>query len=74
LGVYHPEKHDEEVVLVVEKEAEITQKRIHEQLEFGKHSIDKEARPDRIVFKKLPRKGRQQKIDRNQIKETLQKL
>ena len=64
----------EEVVLVVEKEAEITHKRIQKQLEYGKHSIDKEARPDRIVFKRLPRKGRQQKIDRNQIKETLQKV
>jgi hypothetical protein len=33
----------------------------------GEYSIDKEALPDYIIFKDIPRKGRQSKIDKSAL-------
>ena len=71
VGKYKEEIHDEKVYLVVEKEEAISEKSIRQQLEYGQYAIDKEALPDAIVFQKLPRKGRQNKIDRKAIVELL---
>lgn len=71
IGKYKEELHDEKIFLVVEKEENISKKNIRQQLEYGEYAIDKEALPDEIVFQKLPRKGRQDKIDRKAIVELL---
>ena len=67
VGKYHENIHDEKIYLIVEKEEDISKKIILQQLEYGKYAIDKEALPDEIIFKKIPRKGRQDKIDRKAI-------
>ena len=64
VGKYDETKADEEVHLFIESEISLSKKYIRKQLESGPYSIDKEAWPDFIHFKKIPRKGRQQKIDR----------
>ena len=71
VGKYKEDLHDEKVFLVVEKEENISEINIMQQLEYGQYAIDKEALPDEIVFQKLPRKGRQDKIDRKAIVELL---
>jgi hypothetical protein len=39
----------------------------------GEYSIDREALPDRIVFAKLPRSGRQNKVDKNALRQLQKK-
>jgi long-chain acyl-CoA synthetase len=67
VGIYNEEKQDEEVILVIEGNGDLTAKEILQKLTYGVFQIDKEAMPDRIVFMKIPRKGRQNKIDRGEI-------
>jgi acyl-CoA synthetase (AMP-forming)/AMP-acid ligase II len=67
VGVYSHQKQDEEVYLAVEGTAALTEKHIMEKLSYGSYQIEKEALPDRIIFMKIPRKGRQNKIDRGAI-------
>jgi long-subunit acyl-CoA synthetase (AMP-forming) len=67
IGNYRNDLHDEEVVLFVESEFSDEKKLMH-LLSEGKFSIDKEALPDRIVFAKIPRSGRQDKVDRKALK------
>jgi acyl-CoA synthetase (AMP-forming)/AMP-acid ligase II len=73
LGVYHPEKADEEVFLVIESEQPMDSEVILSKLKEGKYSIDKEALPDKIIFMRLPRSGRQQKVNRKELSELLKR-
>jgi hypothetical protein len=41
---------------------------IEAKLRSGQFSIDREALPDRIVFMKLPRSGRQNKVNRQLLR------
>lgn len=72
VGIYQEDLADEWVYLIVELEnnVQLTEKEIMRQLQKGKFSIDKEAWPDQIVIKNIPRKGRQQKIDREALRTT----
>ncbi len=64
IGRYSEELADEEVFLIIESANKMRTENIRKQIEVGEFSIDKEAWPDHILFRKIPRKGRQQKIDR----------
>ena len=72
VGIYDHILHDEKVYLAVEGN-EINIHTLKKQLANGKHSIDKEALPDEIFKMSIPRKGRQNKIDRNAIVEYIKK-
>jgi Acyl-CoA synthetases (AMP-forming)/AMP-acid ligases II len=69
VGVFDETKHDETVVLFVEANKPLVEAAFRRQLEFGTFSIDKEALPDAIFFEKLPRAGRQSKVDKNALRE-----
>lgn len=64
VGIYNEVAADEEVILAIESDEKISVKQIRKKLERGAYSIDREAWPDQILFRPIPRKGRQQKIDR----------
>jgi acyl-CoA synthetase (AMP-forming)/AMP-acid ligase II len=70
VGKYREDLHDEEVVLFVESDF-TDEKKLLAQLTTGIFSIDKEALPDKIVFTKIPRSGRQDKVDRNALRKLL---
>jgi long-subunit acyl-CoA synthetase (AMP-forming) len=72
VGMYDETLHDEKVYLAVEGN-DINIHTIKKQLATGKHSIDKEALPDEIFKMTIPRKGRQNKIDRAAIIEYIKK-
>lgn len=66
VGIYDEDIHDEKVYLAIETVDE-TINGIYNLLSSGLFSIDKQALPD-VVFKMdIPRKGRQDKIDRSRI-------
>ena len=69
IGVYDEAAADERVILVIEEEQKLSEKTIRSQLTSGKYSIDKEALPDEIHFMPIPRSGRQQKINRKELRE-----
>ena len=69
IGLYNPEKADEEIILIVESECPMKSSDVLLKLKTGIHSIDKEALPDRIIFMKLPRSGRQNKVNRKELTE-----
>ena len=69
IGLYNPEKADEEIILIVESECPMKSSDVLLKLKTGIHSIDKEALPDRIIFMKLPRSGRQNKVNRKALTE-----
>lgn len=64
VGVFDEKKQDETVVLFVETQKTLTEPALRQALEFGAFSIDQEALPDYIFFEKLPRSGRQNKVDK----------
>jgi len=68
IGKYDEDLADEIVYLYVESNVPMTEAELMKQLSKGKYSIDKEALPDHIIFQKIPRKGRQMKIDRVTLK------
>ena len=70
VGVYDNSKADEKIVVVVEADGsrDIDRAYIEKKLRSGPHSIDTHAFPDRIIFMKLPRSGRQLKINKMTIK------
>ncbi len=61
---YIDEIVDEKIYLIIESEKNLSRTKIMSQLANGEYRIDREALPDEILFAKIPRKGRQQKIDR----------
>lgn len=71
VGIYNDTKADEEVYLIVETEQEMANRDIHNKLKTGKYSIDKEALPDKILFMKIPKSGRQNKTNRNELKNSI---
>ena len=60
---------DEQVVLFVETRQPLSANKLRRALEYGDFSIDREALPDRIEFRTLPRKGRQNKVDKIALRE-----
>ena len=64
VGCYNHEKADEEIVLVVESSKQMNAATMMANLRDGEYSIDRAALPDRIEFMKLPRSGRQNKVNR----------
>jgi acyl-CoA synthetase (AMP-forming)/AMP-acid ligase II len=69
-GVYDDKLEDEKIILAVETEDSysLTEDGIMEQLKNGENSIDANALPDKVVFIKIPRAGRQSKIDKNSLR------
>jgi len=74
IGVYSEEKADETVKLFIESKNTLDRKAIFKQLKAGHFKIDKEALPDDIIFTKIPRKGRQMKIDRKKLQNKYTRL
>ena len=72
IGVYNAGAEDERIILVVEPDGSVklTIPDIDRQLKQGKHSIDSNALPDKIVIAQLPRTGRQLKIDKEALRES----
>jgi acyl-CoA synthetase (AMP-forming)/AMP-acid ligase II len=72
LGIYNPQKSDEEIVLVVEKDdprdEETFRRFLQNALLNGIHSLDLYAQPDRIIFMPVPLSGRSQKVDRQALR------
>lgn len=73
VGVFDEKMQDEKVFLIVEKEENHPLKiaDVEKQITQGRLAIDKEALPDVILFRKLPRKGRQNKIDKVRLRTEL---
>lgn len=71
IGTYNDEIADEKVTLVVEAKQDLSEKKIYSAIKNGKYSIDAEALPDEIIFRNIPRKGRQNKIDRERLRNEL---
>lgn len=74
IGIYREEKADEEIVLVIEGEKNLSVPYIERLLRTGKFSIDKEALPDKIIFRELPRSGRQYKVNRKLLSEQIKAI
>lgn len=72
VGVYDDVLQDEKVYLALEGSG-LNIARIQSQLRQGKYSIDSEALPDHIFQMVIPRKGRQDKIDRFAVVEYIRK-
>jgi acyl-CoA synthetase (AMP-forming)/AMP-acid ligase II len=72
VGIYDAAIHDEKVYLAVETNKKPIDQ-IRQALMVGKYSIDKEALPDVIISMKIPRKGRQNKLDRHAIVDYIKK-
>jgi len=73
IGVYSEREADEHIVLVVEPdsgedEAKL-ERRIRAAICHGPHAIDQSARPDAIVFARLPLAGRSNKVDKRALLE-----
>ena len=62
LGVYDEVLHDEKVYLILDADSD--EKTMMSKLNAGRHSIDREALPDKIIFGEIPHSGRQNKADR----------
>lgn len=69
IGVYDPLRHDEVVALFVETHRPLSEHALRKQLETGPYSIDRAALPDYIFFEKLPRSGRQNKVDKSALRD-----
>jgi acyl-CoA synthetase (AMP-forming)/AMP-acid ligase II len=74
IGVYNKEKADEEIILVIESEQKMQADYVNAKLRSGQYSIDREALPDKIVLMKLPRSGRQNKVNRQLLAKQLESL
>ncbi len=74
LGRYNEKLADEEVHLFVELKSKIAKEKLLKKMISGKYSIDKEALPDFIHFSNIPRKGRQQKVDRQKLMDQLKEI
>lgn len=72
VGLYDEDIHDEKVYLAIETR-QSGPDNIKQLLTDGEYSIDKHALPDRIFKMAIPRKGRQNKIDRAAIAEYIKK-
>lgn len=68
VGKYDEAIADEKIYLFVESTIQYTELEILNFLNYGKYSIDKQAIPDHVIFKAIPRSGRQSKIDKNKLR------
>jgi acyl-CoA synthetase (AMP-forming)/AMP-acid ligase II len=69
VGVYDPAVADERVFLAVEcDDHSLTAVHLATLLRDGPYAIDREAWPDEIHLLTLPRSGRQQKVDKHQLR------
>ncbi len=68
IGKYNDKIADEEIYLIVQTSKKMSSKMILGYLHSDKYGIDTAAIPDYIIFSKIPRKGRQQKIDYQALK------
>lgn len=68
IGVYNDQLADEVVCLVIEAEKHFKIEEVMKLLKSGSYSIDKDALPDKIIFRPLPRLGRQNKVDRKKLR------
>ncbi len=73
IGIFNEEKQDEEVYLVIEKTSKIKENEVWKLLKESKYSIDYQAMPDYIIFESLPYFGRQNKVNKNLLKEIIAK-
>ena len=71
VGVFDTDKQDETVALFVETHQPVTEATLRRNLAFGACSIDREALPDVVIFTKLPRAGRQNKVDKAALRARL---
>lgn len=75
VGVRDEELEDEKIFLTIEPE-DFNNKKIAEdvmnKIKSGVYSIDTQALPDRVVVMKLPRSGRQFKIDKKRLRDIIQ--
>ncbi len=71
LGHYNDQTADEEVFLIVQRSNSLSEKALIEFLKSDEYGIDTSAMPDHIIFATIPRKGRQQKIDYQKLKELI---
>jgi acyl-CoA synthetase (AMP-forming)/AMP-acid ligase II len=70
VGVWNESKEDEDVYLVVEG-SNLTNEKINRSIQAGENSIDRQALPDYVILQKLPRSGRQNKIDKKVLRKEL---
>ncbi|MEO0040805.1 MAG: hypothetical protein RL329_253, partial [Bacteroidota bacterium] len=68
VGVYEDIIHDEKVYLIIEGAPNLDPKTIFNQLKRGIYAIDAEALPDEILFRTLPRSGRQHKVNKTMLR------
>ena len=71
VGVYDDTIHDEKVYLIIEGADFLNKKDILNQLKTGIYSIDNEAMPDDVLFMQLPRSGRQNKVNKDVIRQLI---
>lgn len=68
VGIYDESIEDERVYLAIETEhPDFDLRKLWQELRYGKNSIHRDALPDQIFLMKIPRKGRQQKLDRQTL-------
>lgn len=70
VGLWNEQKEDEEVYLVVEGDT-LTSKKINHAISQGIYAIDRQALPDYVIIRKLPRGGRQNKINKKELRRML---
>ena len=68
IGTYNEDIADEKVSLVIEGASNLKENWLRGEISNGKYGIDPEALPDEIIFRDIPRKGRQNKIDREKLR------
>jgi acyl-CoA synthetase (AMP-forming)/AMP-acid ligase II len=73
VGIYDDSRADEEIVVAIETDGshDLSRSNVEKKLRSGSYSIDAHAFPDRVVFMKLPRSGRQLKINKMAIKQLI---
>jgi len=72
IWIYDKKINDEKIILFVEiwnLHKKFDEKYIMSKLRYSDFSIDKFAIPNKIIFCKIPRIGRQEKIDKNKLRE-----
>lgn len=73
VGIYDESIEDERVILTIQTvKNDLNPYKIMKELQSGPHSIHRDALPDKILFMNIPRKGRQQKLDRESLKKEIQ--
>lgn len=71
VGVRDIDKEDEKIILIIEPEdfeRKDIKSSVASSLQSGNYSIDSQAFPDKILIMKLPRSGRQLKVDKNKLR------